>query len=152
MVKSNCIGLEDRAAIEDVILEHNWLTDHGLQVRAPDMYEENAVITGVINVVGREALREEARKLPTGLNQRHASTNLRLKLLEDGTVEATTYTAVYRHRGGGLGGTAPGAIVDCTLIFRRDADARWRFMKRDDSRVFTIGPNGISGGPESAPR
>jgi hypothetical protein len=152
MAKSNSISLEDRAAIEDVVLEHNWLTDHGLQVQAPDLYEENAMITGVINVVGREALREEARKLPPGLNQRHASTNLRLRPLEDGTVEATTYTVVYRHRGDGPGGTVPGAIVDCTFTFRRDADGRWRFIKRDDSRVFTSGPNDATGGPETAPR
>jgi hypothetical protein len=108
-----------------VVLEHNWLTGHGLRVQALDLYEENAVITGVINVVGREALREEACKLPPGLNQRHAPTNLRLKPLEDGTVEATAYAAVYLHRGDGPDGAVPGAIVDCTFIFRRDTDGRW---------------------------
>ena len=106
MSKSNDISLEDRVAIEAVILEHNWRSDHGLQETAADLYEEDAVITGVVNVRGREALREIARQDPPDLKQRHVTTNLRLTPVADGTVQATTYTAVYRHRNGGPSGPA----------------------------------------------
>jgi ketosteroid isomerase-like protein len=143
MSKSNDISVEDRVAIEAVILEHNWRSDHGLQEKAADLYEEDAIITGVINVSGREALRAIARQDPPDLKQRHATTNLRLMPLADGTVQATTYTAVYRHRGDGSSDTTPGVIVDSTFMFRRSADGQWRIMRRDDSIVFrAVGPGG----------
>jgi ketosteroid isomerase-like protein len=147
MVKSRDISLEDRVAIEAVILEHNWRTDHGMQEAAVELYEEDAVITGVVNVRGREALRAVARQDPPDLKQRHVTTNLRLMPLEDGTVQATTYAAVYRHRGDGKTDTVPGAIVDCTFVFRRGADGQWRFARRDDSIVFRAGGPGAAGGP-----
>ena len=139
MSKSNDISLDDRVAIEAVILEHNWRSDHGLQEKAADLYEEEAVITGVINVSGREALRAIARQDPAGLKQRHVTTNLRLTPFEDGTVQATTYTAVYRHRGDGKSDTTPGAVVDSTFVFRRSADGQWRIMRRDDSDRISRG-------------
>src|ERR1700722_17886299 len=152
MSKSNGISLEDRMAIEAVILEHNWRTDHGLQETAADLYEEDAVITGVINVSGREALRAIARQDPPDLKQRHVTTNLRLTPVADGNVQATTYTAVYRHRGDGKSDTTPGVIVDCTFVFRRGADGQWRIMKRDDSIVFRFGgPSGPAAAPAVNP-
>jgi len=148
MARSHDISLEDRVAIEAVILEHNWRSDHGLQESVAELYEEDAVITGVVNARGREALRAIARQDPPDLKQRHVTTNLRLTPLQDGTVQATTYTAVYRHHGDGKSDTVPGVIVDCTFVFRRSADGQWRFIKRDDSIVFR---NGGPGGPSAPP-
>jgi len=146
MAKSRDVSLADRVAIETLILEHNWRTDHGMQERAVDLYQEDAVISGVVNVRGREALRAVARQDPPDLKQRHVTTNLRVTPLEDGTVQATTYTAVYRHRGDGKTDTVPGAIVDSTFVFRRGADGEWRIAKRDDSIVFRAdGPSSATG-------
>ncbi len=149
MSKLNDLSLDDRVAIEAVILEHNWRSDHGLQEKAVDLYEEDAVITGVINVNGREALRAIARQDPADLKQRHVTTNLRLTPLADGTVQATTYTTVYRHHGDGSSDTTPGAIVDSTFVFRRNADGQWRIMKRDDSIVFRAGGPGRPAAPSA---
>jgi ketosteroid isomerase-like protein len=151
MSKSNDISLEDKVAIEAVILEHNWRSDHGLQETAADLYEEDAVITGVVNVRGREALRAIARQDPPDLKQRHVTTNFRLTPLTDGTVQATTYTSVYRHRGDGKSDTTPGAIVDSTFVFRRSAAGQWRIMKRDDSIVFRAGGPGGPAAPGADP-
>jgi hypothetical protein len=151
MSKSNDISLEDRVAIEAVILEHNWRSDHGLQETAADLYEEDAVITGVVNVRGREALRAIARQDPPDLKQRHVTTNFRLTALTDGTVQATTYTSVYRHHGDGKSDTTPGAIVDSTFVFRRSTAGPWRIMKRDDSIVFRAGGPGGPAAPGANP-
>jgi ketosteroid isomerase-like protein len=145
MSKSTDVSLEDRATLEAIIYEHNWRSDHGLQETVVDFYEENCVMTGVANIVGRQAILERARQVPADLQQRHVTTNVRLTLLDDGTVQATSYLTAYRHRGDGAQDNVPSAFIEDTSILHRGADGRWRFMKRHDAVIFQ------SGGPPTTP-
>lgn len=133
------IAPEDRAAIEAVIYERNWLSDHGFPERVVDLYEEDCPITGVVNVVGREALRSLVAQDPSDMTQRHVTTNMRLVPLEDGAVLATTVTTVYRLHGDDKRRNPSPVIVDCTFVFRRDHEGRWKFSKRIEERVFPRG-------------
>src|ERR1700682_278179 len=96
------VSSEDAMAIEAVIFEHDWLSDHGRHEELADLYAEGVV----------------ARQDSAGLKQRHTTTNLRLMPLEGGDVAATAVLSVYRPGAEG-GDTVPSAIVDCEFAFRR---------------------------------
>lgn len=141
------LDIEVKAAVGAVIYEHNYLSDLGPREQILDLYEEDCVLTGVLNVVGREALRAIVLEQPDDLVQRHHTSNIRLAWLEDGTVLAMTLSAVYRPRPDGDGTAVPTvAIVVGVHVLKRGSDGRWRFLRRHDERVFpSVGGSGPAG-------
>ena len=76
MAQSMTLSAADAVAIEALIVEHNWRTDHAPPGEVADLYEENCVVTGLINAQGREALRRLAEQVshqPAATSSHHKS-------------------------------------------------------------------------------
>jgi hypothetical protein len=71
---------------------------------------------------------------------RHVSSNLRLSLLDDGTVQGTELLRVYRRRPGEKDHALPGVVADIYWIFRRSNRGEWKVALRYVEATFRGAP------------
>lgn len=142
MTSAHRADAQTRAAIEDLVVEHAWVLDHGDPRRLPDLYTDSGQLLGLGEpLVGRAALAgwAEQRALLSGRVSRHVHTNVRLTVDDSGTVHGDVVTLLYRHDGEGSGPTWPFLVLDYTDIYARQDDGSFLFASRSITRVFVDG-------------
>jgi hypothetical protein len=154
MSETNAIGLEDRAAIEAMLLHIFWLADHGHLDQVADFHTEDALVTSNApppwdRMQGREAIRESGLKNPTppGAMTRHVMTALQVSLNKDRTVETTcTVLRFSRNADQPMGNCL---LEDSAATLVRADHGRWLISKRHVDILFPLAPGGAR--PGTAP-
>jgi hypothetical protein len=153
--ESIAISLEDKAAIEAMLLHIFWLADHGQIDQVADFHTEDAVVTSNApppwdRMVGREAIRESDRKSPSppGAMTRHIMTALQVMPNKDGTVE--TMCTVLRFSRNADQPLGMCLLEDSTATLVRADHGRWLISKRRVDILFPLGAG--PGGPAGAGR
>jgi hypothetical protein len=155
MSDSNAMSLEDKAAIEAMLLHIFWLADHGHLDQVADFHTEDALVTSNApppwdRMQGREAIRESGLKNPTppGAMTRHIMTALQMVPNKDGTVETTcTVLRFSRNADQPLGMCL---LEDSAATLVRAGHGRWLISKRHVDILFPLAPG--SGPPAEIPR
>lgn len=148
MDRRTSVDAETRAAIEDLIVEHAWILDHGDPRDLPTLYTAEGELLGLAApLVGQEALQRWAdeRAAMTQRTSRHVHTNLRLTRGADGDVTGNVMTLLYRHDGDGTGPSWPFLVLDYTDAYSRMDDGSYRFVRRSIERVFVDATRQASG-------
>jgi hypothetical protein len=154
MSDSNAMSLEDKAAIEAMLLHIFWLADHGHLDQVADFHTEDALVTSNApppwdRMQGREAIRESGLKNPTppGAMTRHIMTALQMMPNKDGAVEtACTVLRFSRNADQPLGMCL---LEDSAATLVRAGHGRWLISKRHVDILFPLAPGG---GPPGAGR
>lgn len=139
MTSMQRVDAQTRAAVEDLVVEHAWVLDHGDPRDLPDLYTEDGELLGLGEpLVGRAALDGWAQQRAelTERVSRHVHTNLRLTVDDTGTVRGYVMTLLYRHDGEGAGPTWPFLVLDYSDVYARLDDGSYRFASRSIERVF----------------
>ena len=88
------ISVADRWTIRALLHEYYWFADHGPIENIIGLYTEDGHLIGAGKFInGWKALREEVKLQTNDDVTRHVSSNLRLTLLDDGTVQGTEAAA-----------------------------------------------------------
>lgn len=125
------ISVEDRFAIRALLHEYYWLADHGPMEKIVELYTEDGHLIGPGKFInGWQALREEVKLQTNSDVTRHVSSNLRLSLLDDGTVQGTEVLRVYRRRPGEKDSMLPGVVADIYWVFRLADNGQWKVALR----------------------
>jgi hypothetical protein len=155
MSETNAVSLEDKAAIEAMLLHIFWLADHGRIDEVADFHTEDAVVTSNApppwdHMVGREAIRESDRKSPSppGAMTRHIMTALQVVPNKDGSVE--TMCTVLRFSRNADQPLGMCLLEDSTATLVRADHGRWLISKRRVDILFPLGAG--PGGPPGAGR
>lgn len=133
------LALATRVAIEDLIIEHAWLIDHGRANELPDLYTEDGRMLGLGgDIVGRAAITawSERRAAMQERTSRHAYSNLRLVPETDDCVRGSMIVTVYRRDGVTVGPATPLMVGDYEDVYERGDDNRWRFAERKLVTLF----------------
>lgn len=135
------VSVADRMAIRALLHEYYWFADRGPIESITDLYTEDGHLIGAGKFIsGRRALAEEVTLQTNGDVTRHVSSNLRLILLDDGTVQGTELLRVYRRRPGERDHTLPGVVADVFWIFRRSNSGEWKVALRYVEATFRGAP------------
>ena len=122
-----------RADIEELIIEHAWMIDHGQADELSSLYTDNGRMLGLgDDIVGRDAIAAWGlrRAALLGRTSRHVCTNIRLVWEAADRIRGTAVLTVYRHDGADSGPAIALMVGDYEDIFARGADGRWRFAER----------------------
>ncbi len=135
------VSVADRMAIRALLHEYYWFADHGPIENITGLYTEDGHLIGAGKFInGRRALAEEVTLQTNDDVTRHVSSNLRLSLLEDGTVQGTELLRVHRRRPGEKDHTLPGVVADIYWIFRRSNRGEWKVALRYVEATFRGAP------------
>jgi hypothetical protein len=135
------VSVADRLAIRALLHEYYWFADRGPIESITGLYTEDGHLIGAGKFInGRRALAEEVTLQTNDDVTRHVSSNLRLSLLDDGTVEGTELLRVYRRRPGEKDHTLPGVVADIYWIFRRSNRGEWKVALRYVEAIFRGAP------------
>lgn len=135
------ISVADRWAIRALLHEYYWFADHGPIENITDLYTEDGHLIGAGKFVnGWKALREEVALQTNDDVTRHVTSNLRLTLLDDGTVQGTELLRVYRRRPGEKDNMVPGVVADIYWIFKCSRQGEWKVTLRYVEAVFRGAP------------
>jgi hypothetical protein len=135
------ISVADRWAIRALLHEYCWFADHGPIENITGLYTEDGHLIGAGKFInGWKALREEVALQTNDDVTRHVSSNLRLTLLDDGTVQGTELLRVYRRRPGEKDNLLPGVVADIYWIFKRSGRGEWKVALRYVEAVFRGAP------------
>jgi 3-phenylpropionate/cinnamic acid dioxygenase small subunit len=125
------LPIEDRMAIEQLVIEYAWLLDHQRWDDVADLCTPDAVlfIRGR-EIVGHEGLAEWAARRAERANRRtqHQMTLMRLSRVADDEVHGTAGLVLHVAKTGG-GGTYVDLIGEYVDEYVRD-DGRWKFRRR----------------------
>lgn len=120
----------DRRDIEDLIVEHAWLLDHGRWHDVAELYLDNGTLTlGAHTLVGRDQFHgwADARAANSARQTHHQCTNIRLRRDDDGAL-GTVMLVLHVSDGGDT------PYVDFIGEYRdsyaRDQHGHWRFGSR----------------------
>lgn len=125
------LALEDRIAINDLVVEYAWVLDHKLWDRIPSLCTDDAVlhIRGR-EIVGREGLEQWAayRAQKGSRRTQHQMTLLRLEPAGRDHVNGTAALVLHVAKGGGSG-TYVDLVGEYQDEYVRTSDG-WRFRRR----------------------
>ena len=137
MSEVTCISVEDRLAIRALLHEYYWLADHGPMEKITGLYTEDGHLIGPGKFInGWKALREEVALQTNNDVTRHVSSNFRLTLLDDASVQGTEVLRVYRRHPGEKDSTLPSVVADIYWIFRRSGVEQWKVALRYVEAAF----------------
>lgn len=129
------VTTEIRVAIEQLVVEHHWLLDHGHADRLYTLYAEDAVSVGPLGTMnGRDAIKAwgERRITQDAGTVRHFSGGTRLAW-NDGVLTGTTYYTTFRS-------TQEDPLRPASVgEFREEyvqVDGEWRIRRREIVPVF----------------
>lgn len=135
-----------RHAIEQLIVEHAWLIDHGQADRVPALFTPDGRMFGVgPDKIGRDAIAAwaTARAAMADRRSRHVMSNIRLQPSGPDKMRGTAVLTLFRHDGdgdsGGAGSPAPLMVGEYEDVFQRDATGVWRFAERRLVPLFGVG-------------
>jgi hypothetical protein len=157
MSESNALSLEDRAAIEAMLLHIFWLADHGHMADVADFHTEDALVTSNVpapydRMQGREAIRQVGIKNPPapGEMTRHIMTALQISPNKDGTVDTKcTVLRFSKEPDSPVGGCL---LEDSAQTLVRAEDGAWLISKRRVDMLFPLaGFPGRGRAPGGAP-
>jgi ketosteroid isomerase-like protein len=144
MAESNAVSLEDRAAIEAMLLHIFWLADHGHLDQVADFHTEDALVTSNAghHMAGREAIREDGIRnaIPAGAMTRHIMTALQITPNKDGTVETTC--SVLRFSRSAEAKTGMCLLEDSAATLVRAKSGAWLISRRHVDILFPLAPGG----------
>ncbi|WP_433634933.1 nuclear transport factor 2 family protein [Nocardia sp. CA-120079] len=121
----------DIRQINELIIEHSWLLDHGRWHDAVELYTDDARMEIGGNVLeGRSALLTWADRRATDKGRRthHQCTNVRLVPIAEGTVEGSVMLVLHVSIDG-----APATVEfvgEYRDRYRRNPQGHWRFERR----------------------
>jgi hypothetical protein len=136
------ISVQDRLAIRALLHEYYWLADRGPMEKITGLYTEDGHLIGPGKFInGWKALREEVALQTNNDVTRHVSSNLRLTLLDDGSVQGTEVLRVYRRRPGERDSMLPSVVADIYWIFKRSGVGQWKVALRYVEAAFRNTPS-----------
>jgi hypothetical protein len=131
------ISVEDRLAMRALLHEYYWLADHGPMEKITGLYTEDGHLIGPGKFInGWKALRKEVALQTNNDVTRHISSNFRLALLDDCSVQGTEVLRVYRRRPGENDSMLPSVVADIYWIFKRSDDGQWKVALRYVEAAF----------------
>jgi hypothetical protein len=125
------LSLEDRNAIEALIIEHAWLLDHGCRGDLAHLYTEDGQLLGSkFGTIKRAQMMTWSNTPPE--NQTHWShhqcTNIRIKA--EGSDIARGWVQLLLHVREGKGPITEEFVGEYQDRYVRDAQGHWRFSER----------------------
>ena len=132
-----------RSEIEELVVEHAYLLDHGRFAEIVDLYTDDCEVTRTLppfttaafaTARGKAALAAtfaDPASFPANpRTMRHVLTNLRFERIGEDAASALHTWSGYRHEGPGIGVAHPMAVGDYEDEYRRGGDGRWRIHRR----------------------
>ncbi len=133
------MSFETSREIENLILDHAWLVDHGAAHRLHELYTDDGKIIGIgEDRVGRAAIMAygEARAKMTKRVTSHLCSNIRLTQVNSNTVRGHVLVTLFRYDGDVIGEALPIAVGEWTDCFTRNLAGTWKFSERKLRIVF----------------
>jgi ketosteroid isomerase-like protein len=131
-----------RVAVEAVIVEYTYWHDRQDEARVAELLAEDLVVTDHRgrSVPGRQGVLERLARRPPGRLVRHATSNIRVVVIDADHAEATRLMVYYVSEAGAEGSTLPQAMADYHEGFVRGADGRWRIRSRSVVHLYGAAP------------
>jgi hypothetical protein len=136
---TKAIADETFRAVEQLIQRHAWLIDHGHADRVPELYTEDARLTGIgPDKIGRRAITQWAdqRAAMKERRSRHVQTNIVLEELSPSLIRGTVILTLFRHDGSADAPSAPMLVGEYDDTYALCADGLWRIGERHLTILF----------------
>lgn len=130
-VAAQALSVSDRQELDELVVEHAWLLDHGRWHEVADLYVDGGTLSiGGRVLTGRAEFLAWAdlRAANSGRRTHHQCTNLRLRSEGDGTASGTVMLVLHVSEGGPAFVEFVGEYRD---RYEQGHDSKWRFGSRE---------------------